>query len=55
MAGLILNELGHMPERGEEITIENFQFKIISASSRRINNLQVTVLPEARSVSDDAA
>ena len=55
VAGLILNELGHMPERGEEITIENFQFKIISASSRRINNLQVTVLPEARSVSDDAA
>ena len=55
VAGLILNELGHMPERGEEISIENFQFKIISASSRRINNLQVTVLPEARSVSDDAA
>ena len=55
VAGLILNELGHMPERGEEIIIENFQFKIISASSRRINNLQVTVLPEARSVSNDAA
>jgi magnesium and cobalt transporter len=55
VAGLILNELGHMPERGEEVTIENYQFKIISSSSRRINNLQVTVLPEARSVSDDAA
>ena len=55
VAGLILNELGHMPERGEEVTIENYQFKIISSSSRRINNLQVTVLHEARSFSDDAA
>ena len=55
VAGLILNELGHMPERGEEVIIDNFQFKIISSSSRRINNLQVTLLPEARSVSSGAA
>ena len=55
VAGLILNELGHMPERGEEVIIENYQFKIISSSSRRINNLQVTLLPEAKSVSSGAA
>lgn len=55
VAGLILNELGHMPERGEEVLIDNYQFKIISSSSRRINNLQVTVLPEAKSVSSGAA
>jgi magnesium and cobalt transporter len=55
VAGLILNELGHMPERGEEVIIDNYQFKIISSSSRRINNLQVTLLPEARSVSTGAA
>ena len=55
VAGLILNELGHMPERGEEVVIDNYQFKIISSSSRRINNLQVTLLPEAKSVSSGAA
>jgi len=55
VAGLILNELGHMPGRGEEITIDNYQFKIISSSSRRINNLQVTLLPEAKSVASDVA
>jgi magnesium and cobalt transporter len=55
VAGLILNELGHMPVRGEEVTIENYQFKIISSSSRRINNLQVTLLPETRSVSSGTA
>ena len=55
VAGLILNELGHMPERGEEVIIEDYQFKIISSSSRRINNLQVTLLPEAKSISSGAA
>jgi magnesium and cobalt transporter len=55
VAGLILSELGHMPERGEEVIIDNYQFKIISSSSRRINNLQVTLLPEAKSVSSGAA
>jgi len=55
VAGLILNELGHMPERGEEVVIDNYQFKIISSSSRRINNLQVTLLTEAKSISSGAA
>lgn len=55
VAGLILSELGHMPERGEEVTIENYQFKIISSSSRRINNLQVTLLPKTESVSTGVA
>ncbi|UCB54718.1 MAG: CBS domain-containing protein [Thiotrichales bacterium] len=55
VAGLILNELGHMPERGEEVIIDNYQFKIVSSSSRRINNLQVTLLREAKSVTSGAA
>lgn len=55
VAGLILNKLGHMPERGEEVTIDHYLFKIISSSSRRINNLQVTLLPERRSVSSGTA
>jgi magnesium and cobalt transporter len=55
VAGLILNELGHMPERGEEVVIDNYQFKIISANSRRINNLQVTLLPGSGQVSPDVA
>jgi len=38
--------LGHLPERGEEVTIENFHFKVISANSRRINTMQVSLLSE---------
>ena len=43
IAGLVTFELGHLPERGEEVTIDGFHFKIVSANSRRINNMQVSL------------
>ena len=46
IAGLVTFALGHLPERGEEVTIENFHFKVISANSRRINTMQVSLLSE---------
>ena len=46
IAGLVTFQLGHLPERGEEVTIENFHFKVISANSRRINNIQVSLLSD---------
>ncbi len=46
IAGLVTFQLGHFPERGEEVIIDNFHFKVISANSRRINNLQVSLLSE---------
>ena len=42
IAGRVTFELGHLPVRGEEVTIDSFHFKIISANSRRINNMQVS-------------
>jgi magnesium and cobalt transporter len=44
IAGLVTFELGHLPERGEEVTIDKFHFKVINANSRRIINMQVTLL-----------
>ena len=46
IAGLVTHELGHLPERGEEVEIGDFHFKIISANSRRINNMQVSLLSD---------
>lgn len=43
IGGLVTHELGHLPERGEEVTIDKFYFKIISANSRRIINMQVSM------------
>ena len=50
IAGTVTHALGHLPDRGEEVTIGDFHFKVISANSRRINNLQVSLLSESDSV-----
>lgn len=53
IAGLVTNEIGHVPERAEEVTIGSYLFKIISANSRRINNMQLTLLPESEGVEEN--
>ena len=52
IAGLVIFELGHLPERGEEVNIGSFHFKIISANSRRINSMQVSLLSGTDAGSD---
>jgi len=54
IAGLVTHELGHLPVRGEEVTIDSFHFKIISANSRRINNMQVSLLSDDSDVDLEA-
>jgi magnesium and cobalt transporter len=44
VAGMIMSELGHMPRRLEEVTIQNFRFKVLRADSRRIYMLQLQLL-----------
>ncbi len=55
IAGLITQKLGHLPERGEEVTIDNVQFKVVSANSKRINGLQVTLLADNTRDDQDTA
>jgi len=43
IGGLVLHQFGHMPSKGEETSLGNFQFKVVSADSRRIQNLQITI------------
>jgi len=46
IGGLVLQEFGHIPERGEMITVGDFGIIILNADSRQIKLLKVT-LPEA--------
>jgi len=46
LAGMLMKHLGHMPKRGEAITIDHYMFKILSANSRRIKHVQLTILPD---------
>jgi len=43
VAGIVLQELNHMPQKGEQLTVGNFDFKVITADTRRMQMLQVTV------------
>lgn len=47
LAGMLMKYLGHLPKRGESITIDRYLFKITSADSRRIKQVQVILLPES--------
>lgn len=42
IGGIVMHALGHVPKRGETIVIENQEFKILRASNRRIDLLEVT-------------
>ena len=42
IGGLLMQHIGHMPKAGETATIEDCQFRVLSADSRRLHLLQVT-------------
>ncbi len=46
LAGMLMKNLGHMPKRGETVHVGQYLFKILSADSRRIKHVQLTLLPD---------
>ena len=45
IGGLLVHEFGHLPKRGETVTIERFLFKVLRADNRRVHMLHLSVLP----------
>lgn len=43
IGGLVMQAFGHLPKRGEVITIDRFRFKVLSADNRRVQLLRMTV------------
>lgn len=43
IGGLVIQELGHMPVRGEKITIGKLNFTVARADARRLQTLMVTI------------
>ncbi len=44
VGGLVINSIGHLPQRGETVDINNFRFKVLRADNRRVYLLQVNLL-----------
>lgn len=51
IGGLVVNEIGHLPKRGERVVFDHLLFKILRADNRRVHMLQLTVLPKPVEVS----
>lgn len=47
IGGFVLQQFGHLPKRGESVTINKFTFKVLHADNRRIRLLRIT-LPRTR-------
>ena len=52
IGGLVLNALGHLPERGEQVTIGPLTFSILAADSRRIRLLGVSLVEHTQQSPD---
>jgi magnesium and cobalt transporter len=54
VAGLVSHQFGRMPRRGETVTVEGIEFRVVRADRRRIETLHVTV-PHAPAAGDAPA
>jgi len=41
IGGLVMHQFGRLPKRGETVTIDGFEFKVLRADRRRIDLLRV--------------
>jgi magnesium and cobalt transporter len=45
IGGLVTEAIGHLPETGDELTLERFVFRVARADARRVQAFHVTILP----------
>lgn len=52
VGGYVVNQFGHLPERGEKVTIGQFEFVVVRADNRRVHLLEMTTLAKPEQFSD---
>ena len=45
IGGRVIQAFGHVPKRGESVTLDNLEFKVLRADNRRVHILALRVLP----------
>jgi magnesium and cobalt transporter len=53
IGGLIIEHLGHLPEKGEEVGFQGFNFKVLNADGRRVHLFRVERLEQDLSAQSD--
>jgi magnesium and cobalt exporter, CNNM family len=46
LAGLIINELGHVPAIGEKLDFKGLRFEVVDADSKRVNRVRLSSIEE---------
>lgn len=46
IGGVVINAFGHLPKRGDTLTIGPISFRVLAADSRRLHLLQISLTPE---------
>jgi magnesium and cobalt transporter len=54
IGGLVMHQFGRLPRRGESVTMDGYEFKVLRADRRRIDQLRVTT-PEPRVLNEAPA
>ena len=49
IGGLISQTFGHIPQRGEKISLSQFEFEVVHADSRRVHLLRVNRILDTHS------
>lgn len=52
VGGLVLNRFGHMPKRGDQLSFDSFDVRVLRADARRVHLLELRVRP--RDVENDS-
>jgi magnesium and cobalt transporter len=55
VAGLVMKQLGRLPRRGEALSIDGFEFRVVRADRRRVDLLRVTSPRDVQPPSEDRA
>jgi magnesium and cobalt transporter len=53
IAGLVMQQFGRVPRRGESVNIGSFEFQVLRTDRRRIESLRVVVAPGAAPAPDE--
>lgn len=55
VAGLLINELGHVPAVGEKLEFKGLQFEVVEADSQRVNRVRLRRIDEGEAESQTIA
>jgi CBS domain containing-hemolysin-like protein len=52
VAGLVINQLGHLPSIGETVEFQGLRFEVLESDERRVSRVNINKIAEASLVAE---